>query len=271
MKILFYVNVLALMYAAVYASVGEGKTYTMDLFTVFSFGLAIAAFALSIFMAWLSWEFYKKTTAASESVQASVYKVETSVVGIQSDIKEIVQTAVKHWTQGNAQNIDGELQQALDQIQILTAELEEMKRETPELQSKIEAVEKAMLSHYNRANDLLKQSKAQSIFPSIDLGPAILCSQTIYKDIVDFIEGEISIEVRKPIRNASYRVRTQSEIPTDPEIQLELVSSPDTATEVALKSGIGLNNKLNVHVAGGKHDLTPGTYVLHFMVKSKGD
>src|SRR5690606_23005621 len=98
------------------------KMYTIDLFSILSFALAVAAFFVSAFLGWLSWQFYKKSSEVSEKTNEAVSRVEISISGIQSDITEIVRRAVGYWVDGSGVN------EYPEQINDLNQKIEELRK-----------------------------------------------------------------------------------------------------------------------------------------------
>lgn len=157
------------------------KVYQMDLFSIISFALAIAALVLSIFMGWLSWEFYKKSTEASEKTQQAVTKIEAAVLGVQSDLTEIVRRAVGYWTDGGAS------EEVADQNAALTLKVEELSAQIQtisgsnankqELEAKLAELVKLQKEQISNLSSSILDAKAKAFFPSIDKGPVVQLTQ----------------------------------------------------------------------------------------------
>lgn len=254
-KIVLYAAVAVLIAAVVNLFSGGGRTYQLDLFSVISFGLAIAAFMLSIFAAWLSWEFYKKSTEALDLVRTSVSNIETSVSGVQSNITEIVKTAVKHWTQ----NDSVESQQQFEDYRELREEIDALKTSNPDLEDKLNAFMAGI-------NERLASAKAQAIFPSGDFnvptyGPSILLSQEIDQDDDVALQGRIIFEVRRPTRNASCRLKVRN-CSKFTQLKLQILESPNgTSDKFKVTQGVDQHGNLNVHLSG---QILEGKYVVEF-------
>lgn len=259
-KIVLYSAIFVLAVSIVNLFVGNGKVYQLDLFSVISFGLAIAAFLLSMFAAWISWEFYKKSTDALDSVQSSVNKIETSVTGVQNNITEIVQTAVKHWTQSAGASNP---QLADDLYESLKGELDSVKTSGPELEARVNNVLAKM------ARDIAS-AQARAIFPSGDFNPpathsAINVSQETTCDEPDKLEGVIRFDLGRTTRNATYRLRAKNISDAIKYLNLTMESLPDDVDpkSIKLRHGTDQNGSLNIHMAGSP--LIPaGEYVVKF-------
>jgi len=258
-KVVLYAAIFVLLVTVVNLFSGDGKNYHLDLFSVISFGLAIAAFMLSIFAAWLSWEFYKKSTETLDLVRSSVSSIETSVSGVQSNITEIVQTAVKHWTQNAA--VGTETQYVAEEAyRELKDKIDAVKGTDPELQTKLD-------SFLSGINESMSSLRAQAIFPSGKFeppifGPSILVSQHVDEDTAEKLSGRVTFDVRRNTKNATCRLQVENVGRFD-SVDLELIALPSGvgSQEFKLRHGIDRNFHLNVHLAG---DIKEGTYVIAF-------
>lgn len=259
-KIILYSALFVLAVSIVNLFVGNGKVYSLDLFSVISFGLAIAAFLLSMFAAWISWEFYKKSTEALDLVHSSVNKIETSVTGVQSNITEIVQTAVKHWTQSAGTASPG---LADDLYESLKVELDSVKTTGPELEARVNNVLAKM------ARDIAN-AQARAIFPSGDFNPpaphsSISVSQEIIYDEPNQLEGIIRFDLGRTTRNATYKLRAKNISDAIKYLNLSMMNLPDDVdpNSIKLRHGTDQNGSLNIHMAGSP--LIPaGEYVVKF-------
>jgi len=212
------------------SSVDAVKVYQIDLFSIISFALAIAALVLSIFMAWLSWEFYKRSTEASEKTQQAVTKIEVAVLGVQSDITEIVRRAVGYWTDG------GTSDQRVDQSIQLTQKVEELSAEIKaisgsaankeELEAKLSELVKLQREQVSDLSNSILDAKAKAFFPSIDKGPVAQLSQRVLNNTNGEKTGELSINVLRASKIATVTGKFDPPFASLPTLSVELVSSP---------------------------------------------
>ncbi|MFK3718673.1 hypothetical protein ACI2J9_03625 [Pseudomonas fulva] len=262
-KIILYAAVMVLIVSVVNLFVGNGKVYKLDLFSVISFGLAIAAFLLSLFAAWISWEFYKKSTDALDQVHASVNKIENVVGGVQNNITEIVQIAVKHWTQ-SAGAANTEIMENL--IEEMKAELETLKAAAPEVEAKVNTAIARMERDVATAQE--KVAFPFSGLQSQQVGPAIYVSQNMVLDEPGRLEGYITFKINRPTKNASCKLRVKNSIDEVKSVDLQMEHQPEYAVgqSIKLRQGVDQHGALNIHLAGGS-PIPVGEYI----VKVKAD
>jgi hypothetical protein len=249
------------------------KVYQMDLFSIISFALAIAALVLSIFMAWLSWEFYKKSTDASEKTQQAVTKIETAVLGIQSDITEIVRRAVGYWTDG------GTSDETIDQAAALTQKVEELSTQIQavsgtaankqELEAKLAELVQLQKEQIANLSSSVLDAKAKAFFPSIDKGPVAQLTQNVTINTDTEKTGELHIDVLRPSKIATATGKFTPPFTSLPSLSVELISGPASdLSEISVTSGVGKTFDFNVHLKSLTGLLAPGTYVVKYTAKA---
>ena len=248
------------------------KVYQMDLFSIISFALAIAALVLSIFMGWLSWEFYKKSTEASEKTQQAVTKIEAAVLGVQSDITEIVRRAVGYWTDGGAS------EEVADQNAALTLKVEELSAQIQtisgsnankqELEAKLAELVKLQKEQISNLSSSILDAKAKAFFPSIDKGPVVQLTQNSKINTASEKTGELAIEVMRPSKIATATGKFTPLFTSLPSLSVELISGPiSDLSEISVTSGVGKTSDFNVHLKGRTGLLASGTYVVKYTAK----
>jgi len=248
------------------------RIYQLDLFSLISFGLAIAAFAVSIFMGWLSWEFYKKSKESSDQTQQAVTKIETAVLSIQSEITEIVRRAVGYWTGGDSN------QEAIDLSAVLNNRIDELSSqikalagangEKEGLDSKIAELIQLQKDQVANLTLSMVEAKAKAIFPSIDRGPAAQITQSIQTNTDTEKSGELIINVLRPAKNATATGKFTPPFTNLPELKVELIGAPTSdLSKLLLSSGVGKTSDFNVHLIGKSGLLEVGTYVVKYTAK----
>lgn len=248
------------------------RVYQLDLFSLISFGLAIAAFAVSIFMGWLSWEFYKKSKESSDQTQQAVTKIETAVLNIQSEITEIVRRAVGYWTGGESN------QEAIDLSSVLNSRVDELSTQIKELaganggkeglESKISELIQLQKDQVANLTSSMVEAKAKAIFPSIDRGPAAQITQSIQTNTNTEKTGELIINVLRPSKNATATGKFTPPFSNLPDLKVELIGAPTAdLSKLLLSSGVGKTSDFNVHLIGRSGLLEVGTYVVKYIAK----
>lgn len=249
------------------------KVYQMDLFSIISFALAIAALILSIFMGWLSWEFYKKSTDASEKTQQAVTKIEAAVLGVQSDITEIVRRAVGYWTDG------GTSDETIDQAAALMQKVEELSAQIQtisgtatnkqELEAKLAELVQLQKEQISNLSSSVLDAKAKAFFPSIDKGPVVQLTQNVLTNTDTEKSGELVVEVLRPSKIATATGKFTPPFTSLPSFSVELVSGPASdLSEISVTSGVGKTFDFNVHLKGRTGLLASGKYVVKYAAKA---
>lgn len=246
------------------------KTYELDMFSLISFGLAIAALALSFFMAWLSWQFYVKSTQATDKTNETVTRIETLVAGIQANITEIVQRAVGYWIESGGG--DGQVTQSKREVYEKLDELEKAiqntngKADATGLLKEVSAL-KMQMDELGRG---IRESQIKTLFPSIEPGTQVLkySQETTNSDFSEQA-GVIRINVLKPTKIATAPIKFNPPFETAPELTASLIGSPyGDASEISAKPGTPGLRGCNVHLNSGT-DLKVGEYVFEFLAKSR--
>ena len=242
----------------------QTKIYQLDLFSLISFGLAITALVVSVFMSWLSWEFYKKSSQTSETTNETVTRIETSIVGIQNDISEIVQRAVGHWINGN----DGSnLNEIKSEFQDKLSDLEDKLSQagsggSPDVAPELAALKDQMLE-LGRG---MREAQVKALFPNIkeDSSP-IGVSQSTTKSEEGVQEGQIVVTLNKPMKYATGTGKFTPRFSGVPEFEVNLISSPYAKTEdVKFSHGVGKPTDFNLHLNGKGENLKAGDYVFQY-------
>ncbi|MDZ7641683.1 MAG: hypothetical protein U5J62_06655 [Desulfurivibrio sp.] len=256
------------------ADEGVAKMYTIDLFSILSFALAIAAFFVSGFLGWLSWQFYTKSSEVSEKTNEAVSRVETSISGIQSDITEIVRRAVGYWVGGSEvseapEQID-ELNNKIEELRAQIAALGEGKPEAQDIEKKFDDLLKFQQNQMRHLSSSLFDAKVRSIFPSADKGPAVELSQNTTKNDPEDKRGQLIIEVTRPVKVATATGKFSPPFDDIPELSVDLESSPyGDRGEVMISSGVGKTSDFNVHLKCSGGLLKSGQYVVNYTARSK--
>jgi len=240
------------------------KIYQLDLFSLISFGLAITALIVSIFMAWLSWEFYKKSSQTSETTNETVTRIDASIVGIQNDISEIVQRAVGHWINGNG---DSNLSEIKSEFQDKLSDLEEKLQQgddagSPDVAPEIAALKDQMLE----LNKGMREAQVKALFPSIkeDTSPIEVSQNTIKSEEAEQ-EGQVIVTLNKPMKYATGTGKFVPRFVGVPEFEVELVGSPyEKIEQVKYSHGVGKPTDFNLHLNGNGELLKAGDYVFKY-------
>jgi len=251
------------------------RIYQLDLFSLISFGLAIAAFSVSIFMGWLSWEFYKKSKESSDQTQQAVTKIETAVLSIQSEITEIVRRAVGYWTGGDTNQEAVDLSAALNsRVDELSAQIKELAGANggkEGLEPKLAELIQLQKDQIANLTSSMVDVKAKAIFPSIDRGPAAQITQSIQTNTETEKSGELIINVLRPSKNATATGKFTPQFASVPELKVELIGAPTSdLSKLLLSSGVGKTSDFNVRLIGKSGLLDVGTYVVKYIAKASG-
>lgn len=246
------------------------RIYQLDLFSLISFALAIAAFVVSIFMGWLSWEFYKKSSDASEKTQQAVTKIETAVLSIQSEITEIVRRAVGYWTSG-----DETTEVAADQSAALTVKVEELAAQIKslagtaankqDLEIKLAELVKLQKDQVATLSNSVTDAKVRALFPSVDRGPVSQVTQSVTVNSDTQKTGELIINVLRPSKIATATGKFSPGFDGVPEMKIELIAAPIAdLSKLRITSGVGKTTDFNIHLISNDGLLETGTYVVKF-------
>jgi hypothetical protein len=251
------------------ASDAAPRVYQMDLFSLISFALAIAALVLSIFMGWLSWEFYKKSSEASDKTQQAVVKIETAVLSIQSEITEIVRRAIGYWTNGGASdeagNQNAELAAKVDELSSQIQSVAGNAANKHELEEKLAELVQLQNDRISSLSASVLEAKAKAFFPSIDKGPVAQVTQSIKTNSEREKSGELIIDVLRPSKIATATGKFSPSFSSLPQLEVALISAPFTdLSHVTVTSGVGKTNDFNVHLIGRSGLLEAGAYVVNY-------
>ncbi|QOJ24814.1 MAG: hypothetical protein HRU78_15160 [Gammaproteobacteria bacterium] len=195
------------------------------MFSLISFGLAIAALALSFFMAWLSWQFYVKSTQATDKTNETVTRIETLVGGIQTNITEIVQRAVGYWIESGGG--DGQVTQSKREVYEKLNELEQAIQNTAagtgdnaNLLKEVSAL-KAQLDELGRG---IRESQIKTLFPNIEPESQVLkyTQETTNSDGSEQA-GVIRIHVLRPTKIATATIKFNPPFEATPELTVNLI------------------------------------------------
>lgn len=273
---------LAFASSASIAADQQGTTvtsYQMDLFSIISFALAIAALILSIFFGWLSWEFYKKSAEASEKSQQAVTKIETAVLSIQSEITEIVRRAVGYWTGGEPDAQTSEAALLAKRVDELSEEIKAVSGNTAnkqELEEKLSELIRLQRDQIASLSESIAETRARAIFPSIaDRGPVAEVTHSEEKNTVAEAEGKLIINVLRPSKVVTVTARFNEPFNRAATLTVKLIDAPEFAKIITrVTSGIGRGSQFNVHLNASGGLLTsglvaPGTYVVAYTATSE--
>lgn len=247
--------------------------YQMDLFSIISFGLAIAALIISLLMGWLSWEFYKKSAESSDKSQQAVIKIETAVLNIQSEITEIVRRAVGFWTGGtNSQEVEQavELTHKYDELAAQIAAVSDTAANKEELEAKFTELVRLQRDQTAALSATIAETKARAIFPSIaDRGPVVDIVHTVNENTTDLMSGRFVLDVLRPSRVVTANEKFSAPFMNATKLEVTLVDAPGGDFKCArLSSGIGRHGDFNVHlhpVGGSATGLVqPGKYTIDY-------
>lgn len=258
---------------AAYAENDAAKVYQIDLFSIISFSLAIAALVLSIFMGWLSWEFYKKSTEASETTQQAVTKIEAAVLGVQSDITEIVRRAVGYWTDGGTEEVANQNEALTQKVEELSAKIQTISgtaTNKQELEAKLAELVQLQKDQISNLSSSIRDAKAKAFFPSIDKGPVVQLTQNSQTNTDSEKSGELDIEVMRPSKIATATGKFAPSFTSLPSLSVTLISGPvSDLSEIIVTSGVGKPSDFNVHLKGRTGLLASGTYVVKYTAKTQ--
>lgn len=267
---LLALTITALPIACFAEATADGKvTYELDMFSLISFGLAIAALVLSIFMAWLSWQFYVKSTQAADKTNETVTKIETLVAGVQTNITEIVQRAVGYWIESGGG--DGQVTESKREVYERLNELEQSIQkagggagDNAHLLQEVSAL-KGQLDELGRG---IRESQIKTLFPNIDTEiQTMKYSQEITSADSKEQTGLMRINVLRPTRIATANIKFNPIFEVEPSITATLISSPyDDQSLISAKAGTPSLRGCNVHL-NSTTPLKAGEYVFEFVAK----
>ena len=269
-KYISALTMAALPIACFAEAAADGKvTYELDMFSLISFGLAIAALVLSIFMAWLSWQFYVKSTQAADKTNETVTKIETLVAGVQTNITEIVQRAVGYWIESGGG--DGQVTESKREVYERLNELEQSIQkagsgagDNAHLLQEVSAL-KGQLDELGRG---IRESQIKTLFPNIDTEiQTMKYSQEITSADSREQTGLMRINVLRPTKIATANIKFNPVFETEPNIIATLISSPyEDESLISAKAGTPSLRGCNVHL-NSTTPLKTGEYVFEFVAK----
>lgn len=259
--------------------VAQAATYQMDLFSIISFALSIAAFVVSIFLGWLSWQFYKKSSEASEKSQLAVVKIETAVLNIQSEITEIVRQAVAHWTGGDADPAapdTSDLTRKLEELSVQVSAVAGTAANKHDLEAKIAELARLQREQVASWNASVMEAKARAIFPSIvDRGPIAESTHTVTSSSEKEAAGRLLINVQRASRVVTVTTKFAPPFQVATSLSASLADAPPGNQErVRVTCGIGRFGDFNIHLnpvaSKGATMIEPGAYVVEYNAASNG-
>lgn len=250
--------------------------YQMDIFSIISFALAIAAFIVSIFMGWLSWEFYKKSTEASDKTQQAVTKIETAVLSIQSEITEIVRRAVGYWTGDATPDVVSDqgaaLAEKFEELSVKIQALNGAEGSKADIESKLSELIQLQRDQVATLTSSVVDAKAKALFPSIDRGPVSLVTQSTQTNGMSEKSGELIINVIRPSKIATATGKFSPAFEMVPDVSVDLIASPSSdMSNLSITVGVGKPSDFNVHLIGKSGLLETGTYVIRYSARAKDD
>lgn len=246
----------------------SSRLYQLDMFSLISFGLAIAALALSFFMAWLSWQFYVKSTQATDKTNETVTKIETLVAGIQANITEIVQRTVSYWIESGGG--DGQVTKSKQEVYEKINEIEQTIQkagagggDTVSLLKDVSAL-KTQLDELGRG---IRESQIKNLFPTLDPEIQVIkYTQEITNSGTKEQAGLLRINVMRPTKIATAPVKFSPTFNVPPSLTANLISSPyEDASTISAKPGTPGLGGCNIHL-NGNAPLKVGEYVFEFLV-----
>ncbi|GAB4198897.1 MAG: hypothetical protein Tsb002_34070 [Wenzhouxiangellaceae bacterium] len=259
------------------AQQGVGNTYTLDMFSLLSFALAVAALLLSGFMAWLSWELYKKSSEASDKTQEAVIRIESVVAGVQTDITEIVRRAVGYWIgNGDSASPDVQYDELASKFEELSEQLNGLKeggQNTDQLNEAIKEIRRAQNQQISNLKSSLFEAKVRSIFPSAEKVPAVNLDQEVQSADEGLNSGLLYMEVLRSVKNATGTGKFKPLLKSVPSLSASIENSPYEDNEgLQITYGAGKNSDFNVHIR--REDGAPlktGKYVVKYRATIESD
>lgn len=267
---LFYV-VTPVICVADTTSTTTTKTYELDMFSLLSFGLTIAALFLSMFMAWLSWQFYVKSTESTDKTNETVTKIETLVAGIQANITEIVQRTVGYWIESGGG--DGQVTQSKQEVYEKLNELEQAIHSSASGSGDATSLLKEVSALKTQIDELgrgIRESQIKTLFPNIDSEQqAVKYSQEITSSSDTEQIGIIKIHILRSTTIATATVKFTPPFQIAPKMTANLVASPyEDDSEISAKPGTAGLKICNIHLNSNK-PLKLGEYVFEFIAKQE--
>jgi hypothetical protein len=269
-----FVLAMSLLSCAAWADDTGPKIYQLDLFSLISFGLSIASLVVTIFLGWLSWRFYVQSNTSAEKSQEAVSKIESTVVGIQSDIKEIVRQAVGQWTGGQvaeeaieAGSLNAKFEELASQINQLAgnaANKEEMEKKLAEILQ----IQREQVSNFTAAAN---EAKARALFPSInERGPVSEYTHTVIPQVGNTRRGQLVITVHRAVKVVTHTFTFEPALKWPPLVTAKLVNEdPFKSPFLRVTCGLGHEQQMNIHLMSqggllGAAMVQPGTYVVEY-------
>lgn len=254
---------------------GQANTYSLDMFSLISFALAIASILFAGFAIWLSWELYKKSTAASDKTQEAVIRIESAVLGIKGDITEIVKRAVSYWVEDNPEEQERQtkgpdLTDKLDEISKTIKSLSTSDPKVKELENKLKEIVETQKQEIDKLNSSLIDAKVKNIFPSATSFSAINLHQQILDNTATKKSGQLLIKINRPIKIATATGKFFPPFDRAPILTVKLISSPygDTSS-IHVTSGIGQFSDFHVHMKIPGTYLAEGDYVVEYNAQTE--
>jgi hypothetical protein len=264
-KITFLILLVPSLALATDATIEPPKTYQMDMFSIISFALAIAALILALFMAWLSWEFYKKSTEASEKSQQAVVKIETAVLNIQSDITEIVRRAVGFWTGAESEDEVNDAAVLASKVEELSAQIKSLAGNAAnkqEIENKLAEMVTMQKTQAAALSASIKEAKVRAIFPSVERDAVADLTHNPLTNTDNEKTGELIINVLRPSKVVTSTAKFSPPFIGTPKLDVHLVDAANKP--VRLSSGVGLRSNFNVHLTSNGGFVEPGTYIVKY-------
>ena len=264
-NIIFLILLVPSLALAADAPVETPKTYQMDMFSIISFALAITALILSLFMAWLSWEFYKKSTEASDKSQQAVIKIEMAVLNIQSDITEIVRRAVGFWTGSDSEEDENDAAALASKVEELSGQIKALAGNAAnkqELEAKLSEMVAMQKSQAAALSASIKEAKVRAIFPSIERDAVADLTHNILTNTDTEKTGELVIKVLRPSKVVTSTAKFSPPFTGTPKLDVQLVDCANKS--IRLTSGVGIRSTFNVHLTTHVGFVEPGTYLVKY-------
>jgi hypothetical protein len=264
-----FFTIFCTMYASsALSSDGSSTTalYNLDLFSIISFGLAIASIILALFSMYLSWKFYVESQRSSEKTSASVSKIELIAFNIEGNIKTIVEKTMTYLMSKG----DAAYESTTESTQIYTklSELISLLEKKPDSDNNIDIANtiEELRKKFENFENKEKSYQIKNLFSSPDDSIKNVSYNKFAMDLSHGNEsGIITVTVSKPMPVATVIIYLERS--TKENLNINLKSSDnDINNEIEFKTVRIGPHSFSIHIYS-KGLINPGEYRFIYNVK----
>lgn len=263
--------------------------------------VGVAAILFAFLTIWMSWQFYKGSTAAQTQLSETAIRIDRTVEGVKIDIASVVTRIMEYFMSGavpiqpmvpdaseveqtaQPQEQEGAVQVAVGDDATIPGLAEYIKDQEARIESlegdlarSLSLVKQAELRHqaslFARYQAVAPHLRDSTFSPQVKTGAereaAVDLTQRVIANGDEAKTGKLEIEILREVRNATATPRFDPPFSSVPRVRLRVEESPDGFTgPIIIKTGGVTESDFNVHLNSRPH-LATGKYVIAYEAKT---